>query len=112
MSERELQREIQIALGRDPRVVLWRNSVGLADINGRKQRFGLGIGSADLVGFLTKDAGPRAGLHVELEVKTKTGRQSPEQVLRQGLLMERGAFYAVVRSVEEAIQAINFACSP
>lgn len=111
MLERDIQDSIRLALGADRRVVLWRNNVGVAQINGRTQRFGLGVGSADLVGFLTNEAGSRAGLHVELEVKTPQGRQSEEQRQREALINSRGGFYAVVRSVEDAVAAINRACA-
>ena len=105
--ESVLQAEIRLALGRDPSLVLWRNAVGQAEHvagNGRtfRQAFGLAKGSADLVGILAP-----AGRFVALEIKTPAGRVSPEQTTWLALVRSRGGFSAVVRSVDEAIAAIE-----
>lgn len=105
--ESVLQAEIRLALGRDPSLVLWRNAVGQAEHvagNGRtfRQAFGLARGSADLVGILAP-----SGRFVALEIKTPTGRVSPEQTTWLALVRSRGGFAAVVRSVDEAIAAIE-----
>jgi len=103
MTESQLQQEIRIALGREPDLVLWRNSVGVAQTDGRAQRFGLCKGSSDLIGI-----GP-GGLFFALEIKTKTGRIQPQQQLFVDLVNRRGGFAAVVRSVDEAWQALTAA---
>lgn len=100
MTESQLQQEIRIALGREPDLVLWRNSVGVAEVDGRKQRFGLCRGSADLIGI-----GP-GGVFFALEVKTQRGRIAPEQQLFVDLVNRRGGFAAIVRSVDDARQAL------
>ena len=50
-SESEIQAHIRLALGRIPGLVLWRNSTGVAERNGRVQHFGLCKGSSDLIGI-------------------------------------------------------------
>jgi len=102
MSERETQHAIRLALGRLPDLTLWRNNTGaLKDSSGRAVRFGLAVGSADLIGILAP-----AGRLVALEVKTATGRTTPEQDLFLDLVRRRGGFAAVVRSADDALAAI------
>jgi hypothetical protein len=98
---------IRLALSADGRSVMWRNSTGLATINGHKIRYGLAVGSGDFVGFLTNEAGPRTGAYLELEIKTPRGVSSKDQLMRADLVRRMGGFYAVVRSVEDAIAAID-----
>lgn len=101
--ESALQREIRLALGRDRRVVLWRNSSGVAETaNGGRQRFGLCVGSSDLIGILKP-----SGRFIALEIKTSTGRLSKEQELFIQLVRRMGGVAEVVRSVEEAKNAIE-----
>lgn len=80
------------------RVLCWRNNVGR---NGRVS-FGLGVGSADLVGLLRG-----SGRFFGLEVKTATGRLSPEQVAWARAVTAAGGFVKCVRSVNEALQALE-----
>lgn len=102
MREAELQQQIRLAVGVQPDVVLWRNSVGTATTtDGRTQRFGLCRGAADLVGI-----GP-GGRFFALEVKTSSGRLSPEQDRFLALVRSRGGFAAVVRSVDDALAAVE-----
>ncbi len=106
-SEARLQYEIRLALGLEPDVCIWRNSVGVAkhpDTRGRirAQRFGLAVGSADLVGILAP-----SGRFFALEVKTEEGRLSGDQTLWLALVRKRGGFAAVVRSVEDAKAALD-----
>lgn len=97
MTEQQIQQAIRIDLGREPDVVLWRNSTGVAQTkDGRSQRFGLCVGSADIIGI-----GP-GGRFLALEVKTPTGRVSPEQARFIALVNQRGGIGAVVRSPDQA----------
>lgn len=102
MQEREIQHNIRLALGTDPRVVLWRNSVGVAETGGRKQRFGLAVGSSDLIGVLRP-----SGRFIAMEIKTMIGRLSPEQQQYLQLIRQAGGFACVVRSVADARDAID-----
>lgn len=100
MHETEIQQQIRLALGREPDLVLWRNNTGVAKHDGRKVRYGLALGSSDLVGIL-------AGRFVALEVKRPKGRASDEQKLFVELVRAKGGFAAFVRSVDEARAAIQ-----
>lgn len=99
MTEGALQDSIRLALADEPGLVLWRNNVGIAEHRGARVRYGLAVGSADLVGILN-------GRFVALEIKTPTGRASAEQKLWLALVRQRGGFAAVVRSIDEARRAI------
>lgn len=99
--EARLQYAIRKRLGREPGLVLWRNSTGVAQTEDRTIRYGLAVGSADLIGILAP-----AGRFVALEIKTPTGRVSEEQRLFLALVQRQGGFGAVVRSVDEAVAAI------
>ena len=99
MTEGHIQDEIRLALSDEPGLVLWRNNVGIADQRGARVRYGLAVGSADLIGCLN-------GRFVALEVKTSTGRATPEQRLWLDLVRRHGGFAAIVRSTDDARAAI------
>lgn len=99
MSEGAIQDAIRVALSDEPGLVLWRNNCGVAEHRGARVRYGLAVGSADLIGCLD-------GRFVALEVKTPTGRAAPEQRLWLALVRRYGGFAAIVRSVDEARAAI------
>ena len=107
MNESQIQQAIRIALGDEPDLVLWRNTTGQteewnpSDGSARTMRYGLAVGSADLVGIL------RPGRFLALEVKTPTGRVRPEQTAWLELVRRMGGFAAVVRSVDEAKAALE-----
>ena len=99
MTEGHIQDEIRLALSDERDLVLWRNNTGVAEHRGARVRYGLATGSADLIGCL-------AGRFVALEVKTSTGRATPEQRLWLDLVRRHGGFAAIVRSVDDARAAI------
>ena len=95
MTEAEIQDAIRLAahsLG----LVLWRNNTGLAVDGLRRIRYGLAVGSSDLVGILVPE-----GRFVALEVKAPGKRPTPEQERFLDLVRRSGGFAAVVRSVED-----------
>lgn len=97
MSESALQDAIRLALGNVPGLVLWRNNIGVAEMRGYKVRFGVGgPGGADLIGCYR-------GRFVAVEIKTPTGRQSPDQKTFQQLVESKGGTYVILRSVDEAL---------
>ncbi len=103
MSETKLVKEILVALSAEKDFICWRNNTGkLADVNGRWVTYGLGVGSADIIGVLAP-----WGRFVALEVKTARGKQNPMQWNWSLAVRGKGGFYSVVRSVEEAIGALN-----
>lgn len=99
MSEGHIQDAIRLALTDEPGLVLWRNNTGVAEHRNARVRYGLAVGSADLIGCLD-------GRFVALEVKTPVGRASTEQRQWLDLVRRNGGFAAVVRSVAEAHAAI------
>ena len=113
-SETDLQQRIRLALGTRPDLRLFRNNTGtLPDPRtGRPVQFGLARGSADLIGYrtvtITPDmVGQRVAIFTSLEVKTPTGRIRPEQVNWQRAVSSAGGIAAIVRSVDDAIDAVD-----
>lgn len=123
MTESTLVADIRLELGKDPDVVLWRNSTGQTDEydarrgGSRHIRYGLAKGSADLVGIVRtvevrlplEGLLPRfrsLGRFIALEVKTAAGRVSVDQEQWLRLVRLYGGYGAVVRSVEEAVEAV------
>ena len=102
MKENEIQNLIRVAVGQLPDVTIWRNESGVAEHMGRYVRYGLQKGSADIIGILSP-----GGRFLALEVKTPRGRTSKEQDLFLKLVRRRGGFACVVRSVDEAVAAID-----
>ncbi len=104
--EKHVQARVLVALGAQPDFVVWRNNTGALHALGaagrvRPMRFGLAVGSADLVGVLRP-----SGRFVAIEVKTSTGRLRPAQAQWSRLVQSMGGFYAVVRSADDAIAAL------
>lgn len=96
-TERDIQAAVRLALGSDPGLVLYRNSVGYDA--GTRQHYGLAKGSADLIGVCD-------GRFIGLEIKSERGRSSPEQKRWAELIRSKGGFVAVVRTVDEAVAAV------
>lgn len=105
--EGEIQRDIRLAAGRAvPDCVLWRNGTGVARHtdertgDDRVVRYGLVKGGADLVGVLTVQG---VGVFLAVEVKTPTGRLSPDQKLFGELVQRCGGVFIVARSVDDFV---------
>jgi hypothetical protein len=95
--ESQLTPDILLALCGTGEVLLERNNIGMAWMkNGKPVKFGVGgPGGADFVGTYR-------GRALYVEIKTPTGRQSPEQKTFQAKVERHGAIYRIVRSVEDA----------
>jgi len=103
VSETRLVKEILLALGNESDLIVWRNNTGkLADANGRWVTYGLGVGSADIIGVL----GPW-GRFIALEVKRPGAKQRAEQINWERAVVGQAGFYLVVHSAAEAIGAIR-----
>ena len=101
--EANTQQQIIKALHALPGVWVSRNTVGVGRYaTGGIVSYGLGKGSADILCVVS----PR-GRAVWLEVKSATGRQTPEQATFQARQEALGAVYRVCRSVKEALDAIE-----
>ncbi len=107
MSEQAIQQQIRMELGRGP-VRLWRNNTGaLRDERGRLVRYGLCPGSSDLIGLRQlrieeQHLGLELGVFCALEIKTGSGRLTPEQRQFLQVISNCGGLAGVARSVEEA----------
>lgn len=99
MSERIIQHEIREALGLLDGCVFWRNSTGFAIHGERRVRYGLAVGSSDLIGLVD-------GRFCALEVKRPGERPTEDQRKFMNAVRVNGGFAAVVSSVTEAIDAI------
>lgn len=107
--ESEIQREIRLAAGRAvPGCVLWRNNCGVAEQrDGSFVRYGVGgKGGSDLLGALTVETrtGAQLGVLLAVEVKTATGRLSPEQRMFGALVERMGGVFIVARSVDDFVE--------
>lgn len=99
-NETTIMRDILIALSQIPGALFWRVNVGVAKTpDGRTMRYGL-PGQADISGIVR-------GRHVEVEIKTPTGRQSMQQRRWQTAVERAGGVYLVARSVDEAVSALS-----
>jgi len=109
--ETTLQQEIRLALGTNPDVRAFRNQVGsLPDPRtGRLVTFGLAKGSADLIGWRTvvvtpEMVGTTLAVFLSIEVKTPTGRLTPQQHNWQAAVLAAGGIAGVARSVPDALR--------
>ena len=98
MSETNILIAIHDAIALTGKCLLWRNNTGQ---HGRV-RFGLGVGGADLVGLVRP-----SGRWFALEVKTPSGRLSKAQKNWAAAVTAAGGFVACVRSVDEALTALE-----
>lgn len=103
-AEKVIQRDIELALGAEPDLLLMRNTVGFekkynAEGEQRAFHYGLGKGSPDLVGMLN-------GRWFALEVKAHDGVVSKDQRDCHDIWRRFGAVVAVVRSVQDAKRAL------
>lgn len=109
--EAKIQDDIRLALGKRADFVAWRNNCGVAKHWNEKAqredivRYGLCAGSSDLIGIA------KGGRFVALEVKSETGRVTKEQTMFITLVRAMGGVGEVVRSVEEAMAAVDRAVS-
>ena len=79
--------------------IVWRNNVGvLKDAIGRPIRYGLCVGSADLIGIAPD------GKFLSVEVKTATGRTSEAQDRFIAAVLRLGGRAGVARSPEGAVR--------
>jgi hypothetical protein len=107
LSEAAIQQDIRLALGQCPGIKTFRNNVGaIKDRNNRLVRYGLVTGSADLIGWQTvviteAMVGQRFARFLSVEVKTPTGRLSPEQETWRQAVLKAGGIAVVARSVDD-----------
>ena len=106
-SEQHIQQHIRLACSTGP-VRLFRNNTGvLRDQHGRPVSFGLCKGSADLIGWTTRTitpdmVGQQVAGFTSIEVKTASGRLTPEQRQWLAAVETAGGIAGVARSVADA----------
>jgi hypothetical protein len=112
--ETVIQQQIRLALGTRSDLRLFRNNTGsLPDPRtGRPIQFGLAKGSADLIGLrtvtITPDmVGRQMAVFTSLEIKTPTGRATPEQRNWLEMVRSRGGLAGIARSVQDANEIIE-----
>lgn len=82
-----------------PRAVFWRQNTGAARTGDRVVRFGI-PGQADITGVI-------AGRRIEIECKSPTGRQSPEQRAFQLRVESAGGLYLIAHSVKDVLVPVR-----
>lgn len=110
--ETELQQRIRLAVGALPGFRAWRNNSGkLPDPRtGRWVQFGVASpGGSDLIGYrsitITPDmVGRKVAIFTALEIKTPTGRATPEQRRFIEHIRAAGGIAGIVRSTTEALR--------
>ena len=129
MSEHALMTEIRAAMAERSDVLVWRNNTGRfwtiprtatcshcdgnllsgQAIKGAYQTVcGLGLGSPDLIAVQRVEvAGHAFGRFVGIEVKTPTGRVSPDQTRWIDAVRSYGACVGTARSVGEALTRLG-----
>ena len=113
-AETEIQQHIRLALGTRSDLRLFRNNTGtLPDPRtGRPVQFGLARGSADLIGLrtvtITPDmVGQQVAVFTSIEVKTPTGRVSPDQTAWLNMVQQAGGIAGVARTVSDAVAIVE-----
>lgn len=89
-------------------VRVFRNNVGF--MNGVK--FGLCVGSSDLIGFTSKTIAPdmvgqKVAIFTAIEVKTEKGRVSVPQKKFIDLVKNAGGIAGVARSIDDAKELVD-----
>jgi hypothetical protein len=106
LKEGPIQAAVRAALTQTGNLLLWRNQVGAWTVgtgaNRRHISYGLGIGSADLIGILKP-----TGRFISFEVKSESGKVTKEQLLWHAAVRAAGGFVAVVRTPAEALDALT-----
>lgn len=97
-SEANIQNAILIALS-EAGCLVWRQNTGAyKDKTGRVIRYGLCVGSSDIVGICPD------GIALFIEVKTKNGAIRPEQKKFIEACIRSNARAGIARSVEDALR--------
>lgn len=105
MTESQIQARVLLTLGRRPDVRIFRNNVGAyKDINGVLRRFGLCVGSADLIGWVMVEG---RAVFLSVEIKTPEGKTSEQQDKWLCNVRRMGGIAFIARSAEEAVAELE-----
>ena len=81
----------------------WRNANVTPSVNGKYlYNPSNQPGQGDIIGVI-----PGSGKHLEVEIKTPVGVQSPVQAIHEKRLTDEGAVYVLVKSLDEIKQWYN-----
>lgn len=101
MRESNIQKLIMLALS-EAGCIVWRNNVGvLKNDAGIPIRFGLCVGSSDIIGISPN------GAFLAVECKTTRGRPTPEQLRFIEAVKSKGGIAGICRSPEDALALIK-----
>ena len=104
-NETTLMQRIMLSASKIPGVRLFRNNTGFD--KSAKVRYGLCVGSSDLIGWKTIEITPhhigrKIAVFVALEVKTESGRPTTEQLNFIDHVDMAGGHAGIVRSEQDA----------
>lgn len=115
MSEAAIQQQIRLALSAAGSVA-FRNNVGqyLDPKTGRPIRYGLCVGSSDLIGWtpvlVTPDmVGKTLAVFTAIEAKTATGSPTPQQINFIDQVIRAGGYAGIARSGADAVAILRHA---
>ncbi|MFA6242583.1 MAG: hypothetical protein WC655_16720 [Candidatus Hydrogenedentales bacterium] len=97
--ERDIQKQIVEYLSYRPDIKVWRQNCGAFVVGKRFVRFGI-PGQADITGIM------KGGRRIEIEVKTKRGKLSPEQETFRKMIEDCGGLYIVARDLDDVLAAL------
>lgn len=100
--EADLQAAIAVALSEQLGALVLRANAGGGQGPSGNWVKGMPAGTSDLLCCV-----PPSGRFVGVEVKTPTGRQSPQQGAFERSVHRRGGVYVLARSVDEAITRVR-----
>jgi hypothetical protein len=101
MKETDIMRACMLALS-EAGCTIWRNNCGvLKNPAGIPIRFGLCVGSSDLIGIAPD------GRFLAVEIKTCKGRATPDQVKFIEAVRKRGGIAGIARSPEDALELLR-----
>lgn len=111
MTESQIQQSIRIACN-SGKTRAWRNNIAKLKVRGQWVGFGIpGKGGSDLIGFHTVTVTPemvgrKLAVFLAIEVKSPTGKPSPDQENFIQFIKESGGIAGIARSAEDAINLL------
>jgi hypothetical protein len=111
MKESNLMRKCLLELSKVGRY--FRNNTGLLQgHDGRFHRYGLAVGSSDIIGctpivVTNKMVGQKVGLFTAIEVKSDAGKATKEQVAFIEMVKNQGGIAGIARSEKESLVIIQ-----
>ena len=98
--ESDVQKEVMLALYQSGCTV-WRNNTGAYKDGSRYIRYGLCVGSSDIIGIAPN------GVFIAIEIKTQKGKLMKEQINFIEAVNRAGGCAFVARSPEDALMELE-----